>query len=219
MPDYDRGDTARLSLAVKDPTGTLVDPATLTLTIRTPAGVTTAYTSPAAPIVKDATGTYHADVALIESGAYVYQWQSTAPDQVQGGTLEVLPGPLDTPSPAQIARARLANMVAANEEPTLDAVQINDLLALASVPDANGVAAADPGWTPTYDLNCAAAEGWRWKAAKAASSYAFTLDGDSTERSFLMIRCEHMADRYSKLIMSSIPVNTGLHLPSFIPLT
>jgi hypothetical protein len=218
VADYDRGDTARLNLTVKDAAGALTDPAALTLTVRPPAGASTVYTSPAAPIVKDATGTYHADIPLPTAGAWTYQWQSTAPGQVQGGTLEVLPAPLDTPSGQQIARSRLARMTSADTEPTLDAAALDDLLLLARIPDAAGLAATDAAWDPTYDLNLAAAEGWRWKAAKAASSYAFTMDGDSPERSFLMIRCEHMADQYSKKVVTSVPVSTGRQLPSYIPL-
>lgn len=219
MSDYDRGDTTRLRLTVTDDAGAAVDPVALTLTIRTPAGVDTTTTYPAAPIVRDALGTFHADIALPEAGVYTYQWVSTTPGQVQGGTLEVLPAPLDAVTAQQTARSLLAHMVSADTEPTLDAATLDDLLLLARIPDANGVAATDTGWEATYDLNYAAAEGWRWKAAKAASSYAFSMDGESPERSFLMIRCEHMADRYSKKIVTSVPVDTGLHLPSFIPLT
>jgi hypothetical protein len=216
MPDYDRGDTARLSLLVKDAAGALVDPATLTLTVRTPAGVDTTTTSPAAPIVHDSTGTYHADVALPEAGIYTYQWETTVPGQVQGGTLDVDPAPLD--AAATSARGLLAHMTSADTEPVLSDADLDLLLELARIPDSVGLAATDAGWTPTYDLNYAAAEGWRWKAGKAAASYAFSMDGESPERSFLMVRCEHMADRYSRKVVTSVPVSTGRSLPSYIPL-
>jgi hypothetical protein len=99
MPDYDRGDTARLTLLIRDDESALVDPATLTLTVRTPAGVDTTTTSPAAPIVHDSTGTYHADIAVDEAGIWTYQWETTDPGQVQGGTLNVLAAPLDAAAP------------------------------------------------------------------------------------------------------------------------
>lgn len=219
MPDYQQGDTARLTLVVKDASGALADPSTLTLRTVTPARVTTTYTYPSAPIVRDSLGTFHGDVPLPAAGIWAYEWTTTNPGQVQGDTLTVTVDPTARSAAQQIARSRLANMVAADLEPTLSDAQLDDLLTLSSIPDINGVAATDTGWVETYDLNYAAAEGWRWKAAKAAASYAFTLDGDSPERSFLMIRCEHMADRYSKLIVTSVPVDTGLHLPSYIPLT
>ncbi|HVE24029.1 MAG TPA: hypothetical protein VNC22_01425, partial [Sporichthya sp.] len=117
MPDYDRGDTARLSLLVKDAAGALVNPATLTLTVRSPAGVDTTTVSPAAPIVHDSTGTYHADVALTEAGVYTYQWETTVPGQVQGGRLDVSPAPLDAAT--STARGLLAHMTSADTEPVL----------------------------------------------------------------------------------------------------
>ncbi|CAA9322592.1 MAG: hypothetical protein AVDCRST_MAG68-2057 [uncultured Gemmatimonadetes bacterium] len=95
MADYERGDTARLNLKVHDKAGALTDPATLTLTVRTPAGIPTTFTSPAAPIVKTEVGVYHADVALTETGTWLYQWETTSPGVVEGGTLLVVSAPID----------------------------------------------------------------------------------------------------------------------------
>lgn len=53
-------------------------------------------------------------------------------------------------------------------------------------------------WSPTFDLNAAAAEGWRWKAAKAASWIDFTADGASFKQSQVLELCERMVKRYSK---------------------
>jgi hypothetical protein len=95
MANYERGSTARLSLVVQDSTSLLVDPLTLTLTVRSPAGATTVYTSPGAPIVRDGIGTYHADIALPLAGTWVYQWQTSSPGQMQGDSITVDPAPVD----------------------------------------------------------------------------------------------------------------------------
>jgi hypothetical protein len=55
--------------------GTLTDPTTVVLKVRDPAGVTTTYTYPAAPIVKDAAGSYHADYVPAVAGTYVWRWE------------------------------------------------------------------------------------------------------------------------------------------------
>jgi hypothetical protein len=90
----ERGDTRTLSVAltvVDVPT----DPATLTLTVRTPAGVSTTYTYGASAIVRDSAGAFHYDLTFTESGAWTYEWRSTVPAQVQGGVIEVQPSPID----------------------------------------------------------------------------------------------------------------------------
>jgi hypothetical protein len=128
MAEYDRGDTARVEVAITNAAGAPVAPATLTLTVRTPAGVVTTTASFGDPIVTTAEGHYHADIPLPESGAYPYQWETTNPAQVQGGVLTVYPGPLDTgrravgdftPSSADVA-ALMFSRVAGEYSTTAD---------------------------------------------------------------------------------------------------
>lgn len=116
------------------------------------------------------------------------------------------------------AATLLSHMTSADTEPLLSTTDLDDLLTLAAIPDSLGLSATAVGWTPTYDLNFAAAEGWRWKAGKAASSYAFTMDGESPERSFLMIRCEKMAASYSQKVITSVPISTGRFVGPIVPL-
>lgn len=52
-------------------------------------------------------------------------------------------------------------------------------------------------WLPSYDLNAAAAEGWRWRAAKVADAYDFSTDGQSFDRSQLQAHALKMADYYA----------------------
>ena len=90
----DRGDTRRLTVQILV-ADVATDPATLTLAVRTPAGVSTVYTYGSSAIVRDSAGVYHFDLTFTQSGPWTYQWTSTAPAQVQGETLQVSPSPLD----------------------------------------------------------------------------------------------------------------------------
>lgn len=81
MSRYPLGQPVRLSTTVRDTTGTLVTPTTLTLLVKVAAvdGTSTTtgtYTSP----VQDSTGTYHQDVPatdLTATGHYQYTWTAT----------------------------------------------------------------------------------------------------------------------------------------------
>lgn len=94
----DRGDTRTLTVQITS-SGELVDPDTLTLTIRTPAGAATTYTYGVDAIARDSEGVYHFDVLFTQTGTWRYQWESTNPTQVQGDVLEVQPSPLDQQTP------------------------------------------------------------------------------------------------------------------------
>lgn len=52
-------------------------------------------------------------------------------------------------------------------------------------------------WAPTWNLDAAAAEGWRWKAAKCASRTAFSTDGQNFQVQQLHAHCLEQAARYS----------------------
>ena len=102
----------------------------------------------------------------------------------------------------------LSYMVAADSEPTLDVGEILSLLNLARRRDIYGLAFGDDGWTPTWDLNAAAAEGWRRKAGKVAGSYSFASDGQSFSRSDMHAHCLEMAKMYRKGAIGSMTIGT-----------
>ena len=104
------------------------------------------------------------------------------------------------------AQARLERMVAHDSTPTLDATEVADLLAMSRLVDADGLAPTATGWTPTYDLNRGAAEGWRWKAGQVAADFDFKTDGQEFNRSQVLRHCEQMVRHYSRRIVASIPV-------------
>lgn len=61
-------------------------------------------------------------------------------------------------------------------------------------------------WAGVYDLNSAASEGWRWKAAKAASKFDVSTDGQSLSRSQVIAHCQEMAMNYQRRVVQHIPV-------------
>lgn len=217
MTSYDKGDSAVLTATFRNAAGVVTDPAIVKFRAVDPAGVITNWTyGVAAQVTKTSTGVYVATLPVAVVGVWAYYWTTEA-GTVEDSEFVVLELATDRTADQQLARQLLKRMTAAAREPVLDDADIDALLALASIPDAAGLHATDAGWTATYDLNYAAAEGWRWKAGEAAASYAFTMDGDSPERSFLMIRCEKMAQAYRDKIVTSVPVTADAS-PGYIPL-
>ena len=65
---------------------------------------------------------------------------------------------------------KLKQLTAWDIEPTLTEDELDELLAVAAVKDADGLTTEEADWTPTYDLNTAAARGWLIKAGRAAAT-------------------------------------------------
>lgn len=53
-------------------------------------------------------------------------------------------------------------------------------------------------WLPTYALTWAAAEGWRWQAAKVAERYKFQADGGTFVRDQVFTHCLKMVNEYQE---------------------
>lgn len=94
------------------------------------------------------------------------------------------------------AQELLEKMVAADAVPKLDAIEVGHLLDRAQRVDSSGLAPSDANWVPTWDLNAAAAEGWRWKAGKVAGAYTFSDAGAMFNRSDMVKACMDMAKTY-----------------------
>lgn len=67
-------------------------------------------------------------------------------------------------------KERLKKLTAWTTAPELTDGEIDELLAQAGIADAEGNPPASEDWTPTYDLNSAAAAGWYLKAGRSAST-------------------------------------------------
>lgn len=87
------------------------------------------------------------------------------------------------------ARAQIEMLVEASVDPFLDPAEIDHLIARARRADADSNPPTSVDWAPTWDINAAAAEGWRMKAAKAAGRFDFTTDGQTFQRSQLVAHC------------------------------
>lgn len=97
-------------------------------------------------------------------------------------------------------------MVAWDKVPTLTAFEVGRLVERARRVDTDGLLPSDTGWTGTYDLNWAAAEGWRWKAAKVAGDFSFSTDGQTFNRVEMVRECRAMAEMYGRRVVGSIPL-------------
>lgn len=89
MNVYMSGTMVRSAAAFADDTGAAADPSSVVLKYKKGAGSTTTVTYPSSPIVKDATGGYHANFdttgwAGPDSLRYVAQWQGTGTVQAIG---------------------------------------------------------------------------------------------------------------------------------------
>ena len=83
--------------------------------------------------------------------------------------------------------------------------EIDELLAASPVADGEGNAPESEGWSPTYDISTAAAEGWMIKAARAASTTETEPDSlNVTSRVFE--NCIRMAQMYSRKRMGNVRV-------------
>lgn len=100
---------------------------------------------------------------------------------------------------------KLALMVLADEDPALDASQMADCLIYARRPDVEDLDATDAAWTPTWDLDAAAAEAWRRKAGLAAARFNFAEDGQRFDRAQIYAHCLKQAEQYARRSMGSIP--------------
>lgn len=72
-----------------------------------------------------------------------------------------------------------------------------------------GALAANDDWTPTYDLNAAAADIWSEKAATLAGGFDFSTDGQSFSRSqayqFAMTQSRYFRARRAKRTIQLTP--------------
>jgi hypothetical protein len=81
----------------------------------------------------------------------------------------------------------------------------------ATVTDGTAVWTEDgDSWSPTYDLNAGAAEGWRWKAALVAGQFDFATDQQTFNRTGKYKQCISMAEHYGKRVSGSLRVGGSL---------
>ena len=106
------------------------------------------------------------------------------------------------------AEMRLEKMTQHNVEPKLDTQEIGLLLEIFRRTDSAGNAPTSDDWQPNYDLSRAAAEGWRWKAAKASELVSVDLDGERMSSNQVFEHCQRMAQMYSRKRIFSLGTTT-----------
>lgn len=106
------------------------------------------------------------------------------------------------------AEIQLRFMILPGEDPTLTDPEVDSILQAARRPDADDLDYSDADWTPTWDLNAAAAEGWRRKAGYAASRFNFAEDSQRFDRAQIYAHCLAQAKQYADRSMGSIPNTT-----------
>lgn len=84
------------------------------------------------------------------------------------------------------ARVLLENMTAWDDVPALTTPEVDSLLALAG--------SELLGW----NLDLAAAEGWRWKAGKVAGKYTFSIDSQQSNQREIYLNCIMQAGVYAE---------------------
>lgn len=93
--------------------------------------------------------------------------------------------------------ARLRRMVAeADASNGYSDLVLAEAIARCPVVDAAGYDPASADWTPTYDLNAAAAGVWLEKAAALAAAFDFSADGASYQRSQAAAQARTLAQHY-----------------------
>src|SRR5437763_16940692 len=87
-------------------------------------------------------------------------------------------------------------MTAWDTDPALTDGEIDELLIPCCLMDNQGRVPSDPDWTPTYDLNSAAAAGWLIKAARASATVEVDPPGSGVVTSKVFENCRAMARIY-----------------------
>jgi hypothetical protein len=81
---------------------------------------------------------------------------------------------------------------------------LDDCLTYARRPDTDGYDYSDSEWTPTWDIDAAAAEGWRRKAGLAAARFNFAEDTQRFDRAQIYAHCIRQAEQYARRSMGSL---------------
>ncbi|MFZ1702140.1 MAG: hypothetical protein WBO10_06245 [Pyrinomonadaceae bacterium] len=99
---------------------------------------------------------------------------------------------------------KLKQLTAWDTDPALTEGELEGLLGSAAMEDTAGLAPLHEEWTPTYDLNCAAAQAWLIKAARAAALVDEPTAGTVTSKIF--DNCRAMARMFAARQKMSVAV-------------
>lgn len=97
----------------------------------------------------------------------------------------------------EVALGILEDRVAATSRPVLAPATLERILDQWRTPDADGRTSSDTTWVGSWDLNAAAAEGWRVKAGLVAGDFNFSADGASYSKADVLAQCLEMEAKYA----------------------
>ena len=100
----------------------------------------------------------------------------------------------------------LKALTAWDTEPALTVTEVESLLNAASMTDADGLPPTDGEWTPTYNLNKAAATGWLIKAARASDQTAVDPPESGIVTSKVFDNCLKMSRVYKSKATATVAV-------------
>jgi len=99
-----------------------------------------------------------------------------------------------------VARVQLVSMLGGPDaRPALADTEVDALLTKYARADRAGLWPSAPGYVPTWNLNAAAAEGFRWKAARVAADFNFSADNASYSKGDVMAKLLEMEAHYAAL--------------------
>ena len=104
----------------------------------------------------------------------------------------------------ELPKDTLKKMTAWDTSPALTEGELDELLAGSSMSDRTGLAPTDEDWTPSYDLNAAAAAGWLIKAGRASATVEVDPPGSGIVTSKVFDNCRAMARIYRARRMLSV---------------
>jgi hypothetical protein len=151
-----------------------------------------------------ATRNFTTALATLVDGWYVIRWVDAASSSYDSPPVRYLS--ISGTTAENAAREKLGRMVDYTADPALTEDDLDDLIAAAARPDADGRTREDSTWNPTFDLNAGAAEGWSRKAAKAATAFNFAEDGQRFDRSQIYAHCAAQQKYYADKAMGSLPL-------------
>jgi hypothetical protein len=81
---YDIGDLVKVSVRFINPRGKELDPAAVSLLVKSPDGVTTTYTYSGGAVTRDKLGCFHRNITIDQAGQWFYRFVGTGGGQAAG---------------------------------------------------------------------------------------------------------------------------------------
>lgn len=108
------------------------------------------------------------------------------------------------------AKALLSIYCAATDEPILSSDDLDKILTSNARFDVYNRGPDDVNWDGAWNMNAAAADGWRIKAARVAAKFDFTSDVHGYTRSQMLRNFLQMAEEYASMDLNTISTGRGM---------